>query len=265
METVRVDNLKALTVKSDLLLTNTENQTNKMVDVIEKLLQQELNDLSKKNLNGKQLVDYVNRAENWKKIQNKINGVTNNFLNNFFKQYQSQIDELKSVYGKDYQSIDLEQYYDKMKDVLSQATNVNSLLASSKQQLEMLNFVNTSLIFNTQTDFLINALKGQFKKTFGQMKTIIRTSQKATFNQIRQDYYKNLNIVNKKYIYLGPNDSLTRPFCNKYLNQIKTEAEWRKLDNGQVGSAWDMQGGYNCRHQLILIQEENQKAKGKND
>ena len=58
-------------------------------------------------------------------------------------------------------------WYDKMKEVLSQATNVNSLIASSKQQLELLNFMNTSLIFNTQTDFLINALKGQFNKTFG--------------------------------------------------------------------------------------------------
>lgn len=263
MELTRVDNLKALTVKSDLLLTNTENQTNKMIDVIEKLLQQELNDLDKKNLNGKQLVDYVNRAENWKNIQNKINGVTNNFLNNFFKQYQSQIDELKNAYGKDYQSIDLEQYYDKMKEVLSQATNVNSLIASSQQQLELLNFINTSLIFNTQTDFLTNALKGQFNKTFGQMKTIIRTSQKATFNQIRQDYYKNLNIVNKKYIYLGPNDKITRPFCSKYLNQIKTEVEWRKLNNGQIGSAWDMQGGYNCRHMLLLVPPEKEKKNDK--
>lgn len=259
MELTRVDNLKALTIKSDTLLQNTENQTKKMIDIIEKLLQQELNNLDKKNLTGKQLVDYINRAENWKNIQNKINGVTNNFLNNFFNQYQSQIDELKKVYGKDYQSIDLEQYYDKMKDILSQATNVNSLLASSKQQLELLNFVNQSLIFNTQTDFLITALKGQFNKTFGQMKTIIRTSQKATFNQIRQDYYKNLNIVNKKYIYLGPNDSLTRPFCNKYLNQIKTEFEWKRLNNDQIGSAWDMQGGYNCRHMLLLVPPEKDK------
>ena len=89
MELTRVDNLKALTIKSDALLQNTENQTNKMIDVIEKLLQQELNNLDKKNLTGKQLVDYVNRAENWKNIQNKINGITNNFLNNFFNQYQS--------------------------------------------------------------------------------------------------------------------------------------------------------------------------------
>jgi hypothetical protein len=263
MKLTRVDNLKSLATKSDSLLATVENQSNKMFDVIEKLLEQEFNSLDKKNFNGKQFIDYVNRAENWKNIQNKVNVVTNNFLNNFFKQYGNQIDELKKVYGKDYQSIDIEQYYDKMKSILSQATNVNSLLASSKQQIEMLNFVNTSLIFNTQADFLITALSGQFKKSFGQMKTIIRTSQKATFNQIRQDYYKSLNIVDKKYIYLGPDDDVTRPFCSEYVNQIKTEAEWRKLDNGQIGSAWDMQGGYNCRHQLILIQEENQKVKGK--
>jgi hypothetical protein len=259
MELTRVDNLKSLAKKSDEFLQNTEAKTDKMVDIIEKLLQQELNSLDKKNLTGNQLVDYINRAENWKNIQNKINGVTNNFLNNFFSQYQSQIDELKKVYGKDYQSIDLELFNDKMKEILSKATNVNTLLSSSSQQLSLLNLVNQSLIFNTQTDFLITALKSQFNKTFGQVKTILRTSQKAVFNQIRQDYYKQLNIANKQYIYLGPNDSKTRPFCSKYLGQIKSEFEWKKIPNGQLGSAFDMQGGYNCRHMMLLIQPKKEK------
>ena len=119
--------------------------------------------------------------------------------------------------------------------------------------------IKNQVSFNTQTDFLITALKSQFNKTFGQVKTILRTSQKAVFNQIRQDYYKQLNIANKQYIYLGPNDSKTRPFCSKYVGQIKSEFEWKKIPNGQLGSAFDMQGGYNCRHMLLLIQPKKEK------
>jgi hypothetical protein len=57
----------------------------------------------------------------------------------------------------------------------------------------------------------------------------------------------------ERYQYVGPNDSLTRPFCKKYLGQVKTLDEWNKLDNGQINPVGTYGGGYNCRHTFIGV------------
>ena len=263
MELVRVDDLKSLAKTSDKLFTSADTNTVKLFNYIEKLLENELIEMQNKGFTQKQLAQYIGRADNWKTIQEKINLKTNGFLKSLFSSYKSQISELKNVYNTDFNEADLEKLFGEMQKSFRVATDVNKLLSANSLQLELLQFGNVSMTFNTQIDTLISGMKDSFNKTFGQMKTILRTSQKATFNQIRQEYYKKLNIVDKKYIYIGPNDSLTRPFCNKYLNQIKSESEWRKLSNGQIGSAFDMQGGYNCRHMLLLVPPEKENKNDK--
>lgn len=57
----------------------------------------------------------------------------------------------------------------------------------------------------------------------------------------------------EKFIYVGPRDSITRPFCAEHLNEIKTKKEWDELDNGQILPISTFGGGYNCRHQLVGV------------
>jgi hypothetical protein len=51
------------------------------------------------------------------------------------------------------------------------------------------------------------------------------------------------------YVYIGPADSKTRPFCLDYVGTALDEQEIESLDNGQTGNVLIDGGGYNCRHQ----------------
>jgi len=60
----------------------------------------------------------------------------------------------------------------------------------------------------------------------------------------------------EQFIYVGPRDGLTRPFCSKYLNQTKTKKEWDALieeQNQGLAPVSQFGGGYNCRHQFIGV------------
>ncbi len=50
------------------------------------------------------------------------------------------------------------------------------------------------------------------------------------------------------YLYTGPRDGITRPFCRALVNKVVTESQMGKLNNGQGLSVKISGGGYNCRH-----------------
>lgn len=55
------------------------------------------------------------------------------------------------------------------------------------------------------------------------------------------------------YLYLGPVDATTRPFCRKYAGKAMTGKELSKIKNGQKLAVKSYGGGYNCRHSIIPI------------
>lgn len=64
------------------------------------------------------------------------------------------------------------------------------------------------------------------------------------------------------YLYAGPDDSATRPFCKKLVGKAITEGDLKKLKNGQGLPVKSYGGGYNCRHSLIPITMEYAAAAG---
>ena len=60
------------------------------------------------------------------------------------------------------------------------------------------------------------------------------------------------------FIYLGPDDDITRPFCKDVLdaNKVWTEEQINALDNEQGLDAFTYGGGYNCRHQWRPVSAE---------
>jgi hypothetical protein len=50
------------------------------------------------------------------------------------------------------------------------------------------------------------------------------------------------------YAYVGPVDSLIRPFCLRHIGKVYTRAEIEALDNEQLPNPFLTGGGYNCRH-----------------
>lgn len=67
------------------------------------------------------------------------------------------------------------------------------------------------------------------------------------------------------FVYLGPDDSITRPFCEKVLGKnppIYTREEIDAMHNGQIDPVMTYGGGYNCRHHWRPISEEDAKKRG---
>jgi hypothetical protein len=59
------------------------------------------------------------------------------------------------------------------------------------------------------------------------------------------------------FVFLGPLDSITRPFCRdihtKATGQAYSSAALAAMDNGQIGPVSAYAGGYNCRHRWVAI------------
>lgn len=66
------------------------------------------------------------------------------------------------------------------------------------------------------------------------------------------------------YIYLGPDDGVTREFCQDVLDENKawTEEEIAALDNEQGLDPFVYGGGYNCRHQWRPVDKEYAEENG---
>lgn len=251
------DQLNALLKISDNLQMSIFDLTRKEFDLIEKLLLLELKKMRGKKITGAELYDFLIRSQSWGDIQAKVFNNPNSLLNQSFVKYQKEIQILEKTYGEKFNSINLENYREQMRSVLNKALNINTLISKTEYQTNLLNASNEILLFSNQTDFLINAVAKEFHSSLAQAKTILVTSQKMVFSAIRQEYYQNLNIPEAVYMYMGPDDLITRPFCSEHIGQIKTEAQWINTLNDDGQSAWYMQGGYNCRHQQIMVFPEN--------
>jgi hypothetical protein len=57
------------------------------------------------------------------------------------------------------------------------------------------------------------------------------------------------------YLYTGPRDGLTRPFCKPLINKVVSESQMNKLNNGQGLPVKTAGGGYNCRHSWTPVSE----------
>ena len=81
--------------------------------------------------------------------------------------------------------------------------------------------------------------------------TIANTELMSLDRAARFQQADQLNFNYMKYV--GPDDELTRPFCEDHLNKILPLKEWELMTN-EVGPnpVSEYCGGYNCRHRLIM-------------
>lgn len=62
-----------------------------------------------------------------------------------------------------------------------------------------------------------------------------------------------------RFVYVGPNDDATRPFCREHLTgEERTRAELDSIDNGQLPNTLLTGGGWNCRHKWLFVGERAQ-------
>jgi hypothetical protein len=55
------------------------------------------------------------------------------------------------------------------------------------------------------------------------------------------------------FLYAGPADKKTRPFCRLHVGKVFRRSDIDKLDNGQIDNVFLTGGGYNCRHTFLEV------------
>ncbi len=61
------------------------------------------------------------------------------------------------------------------------------------------------------------------------------------------------------FLYAGPADLKTRPFCRERVGRVFTRADIDKMDNGQLPNVMLTGGGYNCRHSWKAVSAFDQE------
>ena len=67
---------------------------------------------------------------------------------------------------------------------------------------------------------------------------------------------------NVLFVYTGPEDVITRPFCKALVGKAVRKQDIQKLKNGQGLPVARYRGGYNCRHALVPVASEFVKLSG---
>jgi len=68
------------------------------------------------------------------------------------------------------------------------------------------------------------------------------------------------------FMYVGPKDGITRPFCRKIVGKVLSKKQVVSLNNGQPGAgpALTAGGGYNCRHSWAPVSKGFMKVNNLN-
>ena len=104
----------------------------------------------------------------------------------------------------------------------------------------------TDLLVNVPLNTVMSNLQKNMKKAEGRQLTEIKTKLSQYGRSITALAAEAADIDH--FLYTGPNDGITRPFCDALVNKVVTSQQMRRLDNGQGLSVITSGGGYNCRH-----------------
>ncbi len=97
---------------------------------------------------------------------------------------------------------------------------------------------------------------GSLKRNTMRAETAVSVWYRQVTDLQYQKIEKELPQIAQHYVYSGPLDQVTRPFCRHMLDvtakKALTRGEIDKLDNGQLPNVWVSGGGFGCRHIWLL-------------
>jgi len=96
-------------------------------------------------------------------------------------------------------------------------------------------------------------LASKLESASGRQLTEIRTKISQYGRSVNSVAAKAAGLSN--YLYTGPKDGVTRPFCRELVNKVVTNKQMSRLNNGQGLSVITSGGGYNCRHSWSPVSE----------
>ncbi len=105
---------------------------------------------------------------------------------------------------------------------------------------------------------LLNELVEQLELTLPQVRTIYDTAL-SEFSRIAV-VSTTPGRPEDAFLYEGPIDGLTRPFCLERVGKVYSRAAIDAMDNGQLDNTLITAGGYNCRHTWVPVAEGSELA-----
>ena len=117
-----------------------------------------------------------------------------------------------------------------------------------------------SMVIDTPPSLALSNLALSLERGAGTLQTEVRTKISQfgrSVNMIAAD-----TVGMDHYLYTGPKDGITRPFCRPLINKVVDKTQLGKLNNGQGLSVRTSGGGYNCRHSWSPVTESFMKAAG---
>ena len=103
-----------------------------------------------------------------------------------------------------------------------------------------------SLATQIPVDVVVGDLQRRLEQSEGRELTEVRTSISELGRSLTATAAAAADL--DLYLYTGPKDGITRPFCRALIGLVVDETQMSKLNNGQGKSVKISCGGYNCRH-----------------
>lgn len=119
---------------------------------------------------------------------------------------------------------------------------------SQYHRQQLANTVTQGVLGQERRSVLVRRLRDSTGRDAGQAEQLFHDSTTQFSRSVTRTKAQSAGY--EHYQYLGPHDRITRPFCDRIIRGIYTEAEIRRMDNGQTGAgtAFEAGGGYRCRH-----------------
>ena len=204
-------------------------------------------------------IDQIYKAEEWDKVQRSMDRYRNSALKEMRTIYKEKIDALKEIYPRsDFKYGDMQGAFMQLEKMANETTGdmLRNIIGTKDSSKAYLRATQMNLFLNSKEriyEYLEKTVKSAANRN---LVTELSTAQNNLYNNMRVQFFEKVKTADiKRYIYAGVADGKNRPVCSRYIGQIKTEAQWRKIPNGQNGSMWDNRGGYNCRHFFLLVSE----------
>lgn len=121
--------------------------------------------------------------------------------------------------------------------------------------------VNTGSSLEGVTADVARAIDTSFSRAKVAVETAIRGAVRMALIQ-QSENASEATGVEMLYLYDGPEDSKTRPFCDKHVGKVYSLAKIKALANDDGLPVETFAGGYNCRHRLSPISREDAEAEG---
>jgi hypothetical protein len=98
---------------------------------------------------------------------------------------------------------------------------------------------------------LLNELLAELEVSLPQARTIYDTAL-SEFSRIAVTSTAT-GASDEAFLYSGPIDGLTRPFCLELVGKVFSRSDIDAMDNGQLDNTLITGGGYNCRHTWLPV------------